>query len=171
MQGRVGARAARRASAAPPPERWRSVPSARRSAGAKRVERESAGETQALCQRADECSLCSHTVVPWPRTGIVMSVRGTPSRGGLGGSSLAGLRGRTAGAGRSSAADSRTYEKHGELAHRERHVCADHWHAVWLPLWGVTRRQWGSQLGGCRVEPSRFGIHVRGSLRRGSTNT
>ena len=59
------------------------------------------------------------------RTYLIMSVRGTPSRGELGGSSLAGLRGRAAaGAGRSSAADSRTYAKHGELAHRERHVCA-----------------------------------------------
>ena len=44
------------------------------------------------------------------------SVRGTPSRGGPGGSSLAGLRGRTAGTGRSGVADSRGYRKHGEFA-------------------------------------------------------
>ena len=44
------------------------------------------------------------------------SVRGTPSRGGPGGSSLAGLRGRAAGAGRSGVADSRGAGKHGEFA-------------------------------------------------------
>ena len=44
------------------------------------------------------------------------SVRGTPSRGGPGGSSLAGLRGRAAGAGRSGVADSRGSGKHGEFA-------------------------------------------------------
>ena len=109
MQGRVGARAARRASAAPPPERWRSIPSARRSAGARRVERESAWETRSLCQRADECSLCSHTVVPWPRTDISDHVCARdPESGWTRGFLSRGAARRTAGAGRSSAADSRT---------------------------------------------------------------
>ena len=119
--------------------------------------RERRGGTGVVSESRRVLPLLSHGGTVASHIGIVMSVRGTPSRGGLGGSSLAGLRGRTAGAGRSSAADSRTYAKHGELTHRERHVCADHWNAVWLHLWGVTRRQWGCQLGGCRVEPSRFG--------------
>ena len=83
---------------------------ARRSAGARRVERESAGETQALCQRADAFSLCSHTVVvPWPRTDISDHVCARdPESGWTRGFLSRGAARRTAGAGRSSAADSRT---------------------------------------------------------------
>ena len=59
---------------------------------------------------------------------------------------------------------------HGEFAHRKS-MCVQITGVRRGSFVRVTKRQWGSQFGGCHVEPSRFGIHVRGSPRRGSTNT
>ena len=98
--------------------RRRSTPSARRSAVARCIERESARETQVLCEQPSRRGGATR-VLPLSLYGLLAqawSVRGTPSRGGPGGSSLAGLRGRAEGTGRSGVADSRVHGKHGEFA-------------------------------------------------------